>query len=180
MTETLLTILKILGGGIGGSALTMLYNKFQNRLQKMDCHYLDDDVLSKIPIQNEDNTIHQNVHLKKFKIINTTNSDIKEFQILFQFDTTSHILDCYSQSKEGYNRQRIRKSSNNNEAEALVRNFNRNDSIVYVFRVANVSENNYYVTECKCVGFKIKCKDKRKKLNKSKSKRSDQILVVRS
>lgn len=37
----------------------------------------------------------------------------------------------------------------------------------------------YYVTECNCVGFKITCKDKRKVTNRSKSNKSDQILVLK-
>lgn len=174
------TILTLLGGGLGGSLLTLGYNYSRNKLQVMHCHYIEDDVLSKIPQKNEDNTIHQNVYYKRFKIINTTNKDIPEFKVLFQFDATSKILNCYSKSKEGYNRQRIRGNKNNkNEAEAFIKNFNRGDSIEYFFQVADVKDNYYYVTECNCIGFKIKCKDKRKRTNKSKSKLSNQILIKR-
>lgn len=177
MTTILLTLI---GGGLGGSLLTLGYNSIRNRLQRMECYYLEDDVLSKIPQIQDDNIIHQNVYYKRFQVKNTTNKDISEFKILFQFDSTAEVLDCYSQSKEGYNRQRIRKNKGNpNEAEALVRNFNRGDSIEYVFQIANVSDNKYYVTECSCIGFKIKCKDKRRATNKSKSNQSDQILIVK-
>lgn len=173
-------LLTLIGGGLGGSLLTLGYNSMRNRLQRMECYYLEDDVLSKIPQIQDDNTVHQNVHCKRFQVKNTTNKDISEFKILFQFDSTAEVLDCYSQSKEGYNRQRIRKNKGNrNEAEALVRNFNRGDCIEYIFQIANVSDNKYYVTECSCIGFKIKCKDKRRSTNKSKSKQSDQILIVK-
>lgn len=77
MTETVLTLLT---GGFGGSLLTLGVNFIRNRLQRMECHYLEDDVLSKIPQIREDNTIHQNVYCKRFKIINTTNKDITEFK----------------------------------------------------------------------------------------------------
>jgi hypothetical protein len=177
MTGTLLTLI---GGGLGGSLLTVGYNSIKNRMQKMECHYIDDDVLSKIPQKNEDDTAHQNVHCKNFKVKNTTNKDIQEFKVIFQFDSSAIILECYSRSKEGYNRQKIRKNkNNNNEAEALIKQFNRGDSIEYTFRIANITENKYYVTECNCMGFKIKCKDKRKSTDKSKSKQSDQILINR-
>jgi len=177
MMDTLLTLI---GGGLGGSLLTTGYNSIKNRIQKMECHYVEDDVLSKIPQKNVDDTIHQNLYYKTFKIKNTTNKDIQEFKIIFQFDSSASILECFSRSKEGYNRQKIRKNkTNNNEAEAIVRLFNRGDSIEYTFRIANVTENQYYITECNCMGFKLKCKDKRKSTNKSKSNQSDQILINR-
>ncbi len=42
MTETVLTLLT---GGFGGSLLTLGVNFIRNRLQRMECHYLEDDVL---------------------------------------------------------------------------------------------------------------------------------------
>lgn len=174
------TIILTLLGGLGGSLLTLGYNSLRNRLQIMQCHYLEDDVLSKIPQRNEDDTICQNVHFKRFQIKNTTNKDIADFKVLFQFDATSKIMECYSKSKEGFNRQKIRVSKHNkNEAEAFVRNFNRGDAIEYFFQIANIKDNSYYVTECNCTGFKIRCKDKRRNIDKSKSKLSSQILITR-
>ena len=54
MTETVLTLLT---GGFGGSLLTLGVNFIRNRLQRMECHYLEDDVLSKIPQIREDNIL---------------------------------------------------------------------------------------------------------------------------
>ena len=179
-SETVLSILKIGFGGFGGVMFNRWHNNRQNQIQKMMCHYLEDDVLSKVPLVRDDNTTHQNLYCKRFRITNTTNKDIGEFKILFQFDASATITNCYSRSKEGYNKQRVRKSKDdNNQAEALVRNFNRGDSIEYTFEVANITDNSYYVTECNCLGFKIDVKDKRKSSNKSKSKRSAEILVVK-
>lgn len=178
--ETLTVITSLLGGGLAGSLLTVGVMSWRSRMQKMECHYVEDDVLSKIPQINANNEIQQNLHCKRYKIINTTNIDITEFKILFQFDALAKITDCYSQSKEGYNRQRIRVNiGNKNEAEAIVKNFNRGDSIEYVFTVANVTENKYYVTESNCIGFKIVCKDKRADSQKVKSEKSDQVLIKR-
>lgn len=168
---------KILLGGIGGVLLNQIWMGYKNKVQKMQCHYLEDDILSKLPIKT-DNITHTNIHCKRFEVINTTNRDILEFQLFFQFDSTAEVLECYSRSKEGYNRQRIKVNrTNKNEAVAIVKNFNRGDKIEYVFKIANISDNKYYVTESSCIGFKIKCKDKRKLANKSKSNRSDQILI---
>ena len=60
-----------------------------------------------------------------------------------------------------------------------MRNFNRGDSIDYTFKVANVSENKYYVTEANCIGFRIICTDKRTDSKKIKSERSDQVLIIK-
>lgn len=179
--DTLTVIASLLGGGLAGSLLTAGWKSWRSRMQKMECHYVEDDILSKIPQTNAyNNEIQQNLHCKKYKIINTTNIDIPEFKILFQFDALAKIKDCYSQSKEGYNRQKIRvNNGNKNEAEAFVRNFNRGDCIEYVFTVANVTDNRYYVTEANCIGFKIVCKDKREDTQKIKSEKSDQVLIIR-
>lgn len=183
-SEAALSVIKYGFGGVGCTLLGAWINSWntnrKDRLQKMDCFYIEDDVLAKIPGVYDNNTMRENIHCKRFKVINTTNKDIGEFKIIFQFDATAEILDCYSQSKEGYDCQKIRPNSQNkNEAEAIVRHFNRGDAIEYVFRIANISANDYYVTESKCMGFKIVCKDKRKDTNKSKSKRSDQILITK-
>ena len=170
-------VASLIGGGFAGSLLTTGVQSWRSRLQKMECDYIEDDILSKIPI-NTSNAVQQNLHCKKFKIKNTTNADIVEFKLFFQFDTLAEITECYSQSKEGFNRQSIRvNKKNKNEAEALVKNFNRGDCIEYVFKVANVTENKYYVTEANCVGFKIVCKDKRKDSDRNKSEKSSQVLI---
>lgn len=171
---------EIICGGLGGVLITLLYSHFKNKMQSMQCHYLEDDILSKIPQKGEDQTIQENLHCKKFKLINTTNQDIKEFKVIFQFDDNSIIKECYSSSKEGYNRQKIRtNNTNKNEAEAIIRNFNRKDWIEYTVTIANISDNKYYITETNCIGFKIKCKDKRKKTEKSKSLQSNVVLIKR-
>ncbi len=173
-------VITLLGGGLAGSLLTTGWSTWKSRMQKMSCHYMEDDILSKIPQLNDANEVQQNLHLKRFKIINTTNRDITNFKIFFQFDSTAIITECYSQSKEGFNRQKIKTNKTNpNEAEAQVRNFNRGDSIDYTFKVANVSENKYYVTEANCIGFRIICTDKRTDSKKIKSERSDQVLIIK-
>lgn len=173
-------IMTLLGGGLAGSFVTLITNYYKNKIQVMECQFLEDDVLSKIPQKGINNEIHENLHCKKFKVKNTTNADIKEFQILFQFDNGAIVTDCYSKSKEGYNKQHIKKDKHeDNQAIAYVKQFNRGDVIEYAITVANVSNNQYYVTESKCMGFKIKCKDKRKKSERKKPAQSNQVLVIK-
>lgn len=173
-------IISIACGGFGGSVLTNLITSHKARLQKMECFYVEDDILSKIPQRNEDNEVQQNLHCKRFRVKNTTNRDLAEFKLYFQFDQESTVVECYSRSKEGYDKQKIRPGkTDKNMAIASVRNFNRGDEIEYTIKVANVNKNEYYVTESDCIGFKIKCKDIRTDATKSKSTQSDQVLVIK-
>ena len=183
-SDSVLSVMKYGFGGVGCTLLGAFINRWsanrKNRLQTMSCYYIEDEVLSKIPIKNENNTVHENIYCKKFRIINTTNKDILKFKIIFQFDSTAEIIECYSHSKEGWNQQQIKQNPvDKNQADATVKNFNRGESIEYTFKVANISDNKYYVSECNCVGFKIECKNKCSRNNRTKSNKSDKLLVVR-
>ena len=180
MNSMIIAIFTLLGGGIG-SIITWCFSKYSNKLQNLQCDFVDEDILSKIPQKNDDNTMLNNVYCKTFKVKNTTNKDIKAMEIIFQFDSTSTILELYSTAKDGYNKQKIKKSKQYaNEAHAYIELFNRNDEIEYVFKVANVTKNKYYISESKCLGVKIKCRDKRKINATSKSNRSTTLLVNKS
>lgn len=173
-------IISIVCGGLGGSLLTNLISKYKNRLQKMECHYIEDDILSKIPQINEENEVQQNLHCKRFRVKNTTNKDFPGFKLYFQFDQESNVVECYSRSKEGYDKQKIKPDrTDKNMAIASIQNFNREDEIEYTIKVANVNKNEYYVTESDCIGFKVICKDVRTDSKKSKSNQSSQVLVVK-
>lgn len=168
----------LIGGGLCGSVVTIITNRIRGRVQKMKCFLVDDDVLSKIPLNTESGS-QQNLYQKTFKLKNTTNIDINFFQVRFQFDPGAIVTDCYSKSKEGYNKQKIKPCpENDNQAIAHVKDFIRGDEIEYTIKVANVSDNKYYVTESKTLGFHIKCKKKLKKklLN---TKESPDILVIK-
>lgn len=166
------------GGWFAGSLCGMALQKYNGKLQTMSCYYMEDDVLSKIPQRNASGSLTQNVHKKHFRLKNTTNMDIKRFKVVFQFDMSSNITDCYSRSKEGINRQRIKKNNRLlNQAEASIENFNRGDIIDFHITVVNVTENEYYVREFDAIGFKIKCKDKREYTIRSKSEMSNELLI---
>lgn len=180
MEEFIGYAISIVCGGFGGSVLTNLISNHKNRLQKMECYYVEDDILSKIPQKNEENEVQQNLHCKRFRVKNTTNKDLPEFKLYFQFDQESMVVECYSRSKEGYDKQKIRPGrTDKNMAIASIRNFNRGDEIEYTIKVANINKNEYYVTESDCIGFKVICKDVRTDSKKSKSTQSNQVLVVK-
>lgn len=175
-----ISIISLVGGGFIGAVFTQVAGTFKSRKQTMTCHYMDDEVLSRIPIKSENNEVHENIYVKTYLLKNTTNIDIKSFKIIFQFDPSAKVIECYSEAKDGIDKQKIKANSKfPNQAESCVRLFNRGDKIKFVIKIANVNENSYYISESDCLGFKIKCKDKRKKANKSRSKQSNTLLIKR-
>ena len=118
----MLELLIGIGSAAAGSLITVVYQRFSGRLQKMKCVYLEDDVLSKIPQRNADGDVTQNLHRKHFRLTNTTNIDVEMFKVVFQFDETSYIKESYSQSKEGANYHSIEKNRRlPNQADATIR-----------------------------------------------------------
>lgn len=161
MGETLLKFVPYLLGGVGGATITLLYGWFKGRMQKMECHYIDEDVMSKLPITIQEGITHQNIYTKQFQLINTTNTDQKEFKVIFEFDATAKILKHNDISKIGSDKFKKRLLKDN-EYSATIKNFNRGDKVKFVFEIANVTNNFVNVTEANCTGFKILIRDKRK------------------
>lgn len=145
---------------LSGSGLTALINWFRSRIQKMECHYIDDDTISRVPVTTEAGA-HRNIYFKEFKLINTTNRDVKSFRIIFEFGAESRIVKASNFSKIGKDELKplLKKD---NECYYKVKNFNRGDSIRFSFDIANIATDAFSVTEADCVGFKIVTKDKRK------------------
>lgn len=149
-------------GGIGGASFTIITNKVNNRLQKMICYFVDDEVISRIPVLSDNGEQHQNIYYKEFKIVNTTNKDINKFKVIFEFDADSKIIKHSTFLKSGKDVLRPKTSKILNEITYEIRNFNREDFIKFYFDVANISNGHFNVTEADCIGFKIITKDKRK------------------
>lgn len=145
---------------LGGSGLTYLVTWIKNRIQKMECHYSDDDTISRIPVTTETGE-HKNLHYKEFKLVNTTNKDIRSFRIIFEFDADSKVIKPSNFSKTGKDelKPRLKKA---NECSYTIKNFNRGDEIKFFFDIANISNDEFSITEADCIGFKIVTKDKRK------------------
>ncbi len=161
------TALAFLSGGAAGSLITILYNYIKGRIQTMQCHYIDDDVISRLPISTTAGEVHQNIFSKQFLLKNTTNKDHPEFRVIFEFDVASKILRHTDLTKTGTDRLKKRLLKPN-EYSVTIRNFNRKDEIRFIFEIANITSDLCNVTEDNCTGFKIKIKDKRKATIKSK------------
>lgn len=155
-------------GGIGGAFLTILYNRWSNRIQKINCYYVDDDTITKIPVISETGEQHKNIYTKEFKLKNTTNKDIPSIRIIFEFDATAKIIKHDTFCKTGKNDIKPKKKKPN-ECSFVIKNFNRNDEVRFFFDIANIAKDIYNITEAECIGFKIVTKDKRKPSIKNKS-----------
>lgn len=165
-------------GGIGGASLTLITNKVSNKLQKMICYYVDDEVISRIPVLSDNGEQHQNMYYKEFKIVNTTNKDISKFKVIFEFDADSKIVKNSTFLKSGKDVLRPSKFKGANEIIYEIRNFNRNDYVKFYFDVANISNGHFNVTEADCLGFKISTKDIRKikKVQNSKIVTKEELI----
>jgi len=141
------TILAIILGGFGGTIGTIAYTKYSNKIQKMYCYCIDEDIMSKLPITNDDGTTHNNIHTKEFLLKNTTNIDQKDFRVIFEFEVGAIILKHTNKSKIGVVR---------------IKDFNRGDDVKFIFEIANIVNNKISITEANCIGFKITHKDNRK------------------
>jgi len=173
------TIFPYLTGGAGGALITWGITWFRNRTQTMMCKYIDDEILSKLPIQQDDGTQHENIYVKYFELLNTTNIDIEEFKVIFQFDKTATILEYIDRTKSGTGKHKMKRTKDKpNECIATIKNFIRKDKITFTFKIANINEDLYYVSEDDCIKFKIRCKDYRKKKLATKAKRSSNVLSI--
>lgn len=156
-------------GGIGGATLSIAYNKWINRIKEMNCCYVDDDVITKIPVLSESGEQHNNIYTKEFRLKNTTGKDISSFRIIFEFDADAKIIKQDTFCKTGKNEIKP-KNKKLNESSFIIKNFNRNDEFRFYFDIANVTNDHYNITEADCLGFKIVVKDQRRPTIKSKSK----------
>ena len=166
-------------GGIGGASLTLIRNGISNRIQKMQCHYIDDEVISRIPVQSNNGEHHENIYYKEFKLINTTNKDIQKFKVIFEFDADSKIIKHSTFLKTGKDSLKPKGFKNQNEISYEIKNFNRNDYAKFYFDIANISNGHCNVTEADSLGFRIITKDKRKakKIKNSKIVTKEEMIL---
>lgn len=156
-------------GGFAGALFTWGITCYKNRVQRMKCFYMEDEVQSMIPVK-VDGVDYNNMYLKIFDIENTTNLDIKNFSVRFVFDPEASIIDYVSHTKEGKSKSGISiHATKKNECSLSVNNFTRGDKIKVVLRIGNVSDNRYFITEYNSLSFNIVCKDKRKSKKKTDS-----------
>ena len=79
------TILTLIGGGLGGSLITLGANAIRNRLQKMECHYIEDDILSSfndayhILAESNEKLSHQDLMLCLYGYLKISNNVVAFF-----------------------------------------------------------------------------------------------------
>ena len=153
----------LVGGGLMGSIVTVIVTLYRSRIQKMKCYYLDDEVITKIPVETAQGK-HENIYTKQFKLKNTTNKDIPTFRIIFEFGAQTQLLKKDTRCKMGNNQHKV-KVLKGSECSFTIKDFNRGDEVYFNFEIANINIDNdlYNITEANCTGFKIVVKDKRKK-----------------
>lgn len=161
MGEEIKLIVSFISGGLAGNFLNIYNTNRKNKIQNLECHYLEDDIISKLPVEYEQ-SLHNNLHSKKFKIINTTNRDIGEVKIQFSFENQCIVAKCKSYSKAGVDKPKGFITKNKNECYFKLKNFNRNEEVEIEIEIGNVIKNEFNVTELDILGIKLKYVDKRK------------------
>jgi hypothetical protein len=159
--ETIKLIVSFISGGLAGAIVNNVVANHKNKIQKLECCYIDDDIISKLPIEFGE-TKHDNLHSKSFVITNTTNKDISEIKVIFEFEPTAVVTNWVSYSKAGTNIPKGKVYSKRNECQFLIKHFNRNEKVEITLEIANISEDKFNVTELNITGVKVVFKDKRK------------------
>jgi len=167
MSDFVAAILTFLSGGALGAIITIIYNKWKDRMQVMKCVYFKNEQTSKMPGKTKDGEPYQTTSHTHCVLKNTTNADQKDFSALFKFGPHVRILSVTDITKVGVDRLKKR-IVNRNECVVRVKNFNRKDRIHLIFEIANVGgdpmDTNEYdadrgpvsVVEDDCIGFRIK------------------------
>lgn len=158
--ETVKLIVSFLSGGLAGAILNNIITAHKNKIQKLECCYIDDDIISKLPIDFGD-TKHDNLHSKSFVITNTTNQDIEQIKIIFEFEPQAVVTKSTSYSKAGTNIPKGKVYSKKNECQFVLKNFNRKEKVEIDLEIANITEDKFNVTELNVKGIKVNFKDKR-------------------
>ena len=144
--DKLSEIFIFLFGSLAGTIGTIIYNIYGKKIQVMECHYIDDDVISRLPFIGVEGETHNNIYSKMFKLINTTNSDYKIFVIIFEFDVSAKIIRHTDSTKSGIDRLK-KKLLKPNEYMATIKNFNRKDEANFLFEIANITDDLINITE---------------------------------
>lgn len=168
------SVLTFITGGLGGSILTIIYHKLQNRMQKMSCWYTHSDELPPIPLHDKEESESEHLYYKTFVVKNTTNRDYSQIKLNFEFDTQMDIQGCSNNSISISNKAPIDISGN--IATVAINDFNRNDDIMYTFILkAERDGEPHKVTVSGVTGVKVKYEDKRHDI--SKKSKSNALVI---
>lgn len=163
--ETIKFIVSFLTGGLAGAILNNLLATHKNKIQQLECCYVDDEVISKLPILFGEMQ-HDNLYSKSFVISNTTNRDIDQIKVVFEFEPAAVVTKSTSYSKAGTNIPKGQTYNKKNECHFVFKHFNRKENVEINLEIANITEDKFNVTELNVTGIKIDFKDKRKPKSK--------------
>lgn len=133
-------IISFLSGGLAGAFINRYFLLRDRAIKKLTLKVDREEVKSIIPVTINQKS-YQNLIYKKFTLINTTNDDFPELDLVLEFDKNSEIVfKEVSSKKHGKNKFTCteRKPS---EIVYHIKNFNRKQEISFIFEVANISEN---------------------------------------
>lgn len=133
-------IISFLGGGLAGALLNRYFILRDRAIKKLTLTVDREEVKSIIPVTLNQKT-YQNLIYKKFTLLNSTNEDFKDLDVVFEFDKGSEIIfKEVSSKKHGKDKFNFteRKPS---ELVYHLKNFNRKQEVSFVFEVGNISQN---------------------------------------
>lgn len=133
-------LVSFISGGLAGAFINRYFIIKDRAIKKITLKVDREEVKSIIPV-TINRRKYQNLIYKKFTLINTTNQDFPELDLVLEFDKNSEIIfKEVSSKKHGINKFNCteRKSS---EIVYHIKNFNRKQEISFVFEIANISEN---------------------------------------
>lgn len=159
--EILKLIISFTSGGFAGAIFKTLIDNHNNKIQLLDCNYVEDEVISTLPVMYGDTT-HNNLHFKKFKIVNTTNRDLSEIKIIFSFEPNAIVAKWNTYSKAGADIPKGNIYQKKNECHFVIKHFNRKEEIEINLEIGNVNEDKFNIIEQNITGVKVQYKDKRK------------------
>ena len=159
--ETIKLIVSFLSGGLAGAIFNHYISKHKNKIQYLCCYYMEDEVISKLPISFGDTT-HDNLQKKKFIVKNTTNKDIDSIKVIFEFQLQAVVTKWKTYSKAGYNIPKGSIYAKKNECQFVIKHFNRDETVEIFLEIGNIEEDKFNITEQNISGVKIKYLDKRK------------------
>ena len=136
-------IISFISGGLAGAIFNHLVAKNKNKIQKLCCYYEEDEIISKLPISFGE-TIHQNLQSKKFVLKNTTNKDIEQMKVVFEFESQAIVTKWKTYSKAGNDIPKgIISNSKKNECSFVIKHLNRNEQIEIYLEIGNINEMKY-------------------------------------
>ncbi len=134
--------------GIAGFFLKQLVDWRKNRVQTVtiteaqNIPLIQQSLGKELKITNGGGKVYNNIQYFKFELVNTTlNKDLENFNILFEFENNSIIIDDIIEKQSKLHEIIKEQTTKPNEQKYKIDLFNRNDKICFTFRVVNTITN---------------------------------------